>query len=512
MFDPAGDGETPVNEPAAFRYIDLFAGIGGFHAVLDAMGGECVYAVEIDKAAQDVYEANWGLRPLGRNDKGDITIDAPDDESKPVNVPPHDVLVAGFPCQPFSKSGKQQGMDETRGTLFFNIMRIVRAQQPVVVLLENVRNLAGPRHEHEWAVIIDKLRDAGYVVSSDPAIFSPASLAPEFGGHPQTRDRVFIAATRVKPRAETDRYREKVADERLPYTLPDPKGEWDPITLGDIRMDREWDLRDDLPLDWDVREDGTVSDTEWGWIKHWDAWVHKTREMYASNADHDGVEARNLPGFPVWANVWTKDEDERERALHDAREMKWKVSHLTNNYRLYDDLLAYDADWTAHWLGRTRQFPESRQKFEWQAQRATSVGKCVISLRPSGIRVKRLTHLPALVAISQTPIIGPLKRRLSIAEGARLQGLPDGFRWPQKDAATWKQLGNGVNTGVVARALWAQVNRDEDLLENDERGWAVHDAVTKTLAGDGALKKSIAAAWKRGQERLAESATDADLA
>jgi len=112
-----------------------------------------------------------------------------------------------------------------------------------------------------------------------------------------------------------------------------------------------------------------------------------------------------------------------------------------------------------------------------------------------------MTHLPALVAISQTPIIGPLQRRISITEGTRLQGLPEGFLWPRPSAATWKQLGNGVNTGVVARALWAQVSRDADLLENDVRGQAVYDAVTKSLSDDPTLKTKIAAAWRRAQER-----------
>lgn len=131
----------------------------------------------------------------------------------------------------------------------------------------------------------------------------------------------------------------------------------------------------------------------------------------------------------------------------------------------------------------------------------------MISLRPSGLRVKRLTHLPALVAISQTPIIGPLERRLSLVEGARLQGLPDNFSWAeQKSAATWKQLGNGVNTGVVAQALAKQVERDRDLLELDLDGQAVLTAISKTMADTGGdLRGRIAQAVERGQARAAAS-------
>ncbi|MBM3682465.1 MAG: DNA (cytosine-5-)-methyltransferase, partial [Actinobacteria bacterium] len=149
----------------AFTFIDLFAGIGGFHAALGAMGGKCVYASEWDKDSARIYERNWNLKP-----DGDITLAANDEV---MEVPEHDVLVGGFPCQPFSKSGKQMGMEETRGTLFWNIAKIIEARKPTLVLLENVRNIAGPRHIHEWKVIIKTLRDLGYRVSEEPMVVSP---------------------------------------------------------------------------------------------------------------------------------------------------------------------------------------------------------------------------------------------------------------------------------------------------------------------------------------------------
>lgn len=164
-----------------FKFIDLFCGIGGFHQALSGLGGECVFASDIDRHCQDVYERNYGLRPVG-----DITkVDASD-------IPEFDVLCGGFPCQAFSCAGKQLGFDDpTRGTLFFEIMRIVHHHHPKYVFLENVRNLLSHDDGNTWRVIHDCLDEAGYNVNPLPIVFSPHWL-----GIPQHRERVFIIAFR----------------------------------------------------------------------------------------------------------------------------------------------------------------------------------------------------------------------------------------------------------------------------------------------------------------------------
>ena len=450
------------------RYADLFAGVGGFATALRAMGIGHSYAVEIDEAAARVYQLNHGHSPLG-----DITQDATDTH---VTVPHHDVLTGGFPCQPFSKSGAQRGMDEVRGTLFFNIEAIIREHRPTLVVLENVRNLAGPRHRHEWEVIIDHLRNAGYQVSAIPAVFSPHKIKPEFGGTPQVRERVFITATLV-PEGQ-------VAD-------PDPK----PIELPPhVLMDREWDLLEDLPLEPTFTAPGTeLSESEREWIDHWDQLVRAMWAWRRGQALATGETLRRLPGFPIWADSWVSEKQHRQQL---ATAPAWKADFLRKNYDLYQSLKeVLGADYMARWLRVVRTFPESRRKLEWQAQDASSMWDCVISLRPSGLRVKRPTHLPALVAITQTPIIGPLQRKLSAREAARLQGLPDEFVFGgQRDALTFKQMGNGVNVGVVWNVVKAHVERDKDLLLATTEGAALydlisgapdspHDAVTRLFTG-----------------------------
>lgn len=416
----------------SFTFVDLFAGIGGFHAALTAMGGKCVYAVEIDAAAAEVYESNWGINPLG-----DITEDANDDT---VVVPRHDVLCAGFPCQPFSKSGAQRGMDETRGTLYWNILKIIEARRPAIVLLENVRNIAGPRHRQEWIVIVETLRSQGYRVSDTPAVFSPHLLPPDRGGRPQVRERVFIAATRL-PKGKG------LSLEAEPVVTNRPVAGWDPQT---------WDLEEDLPLDPNHEVEGCdLSDAERLWIDAWDEFVRLMRQERRG---------RPLPGFPIWADHWVTND---VLATEDLRGIpKWKVDILVKNADFYSAHQETLDDWADRWGVFTEAFPPSRRKLEWQAQMTPRLWDAVMHFRPSGIRAKRPTYLPALVAITQTSIIGGRGRRLSPREAARLQGLPEWFDFGDQPASsTYRQLGNGVSIGAVWHVLKSLAERDHNVLK-----------------------------------------------
>ena len=157
-----------------FKFIDLFAGIGGIRIPFEEIGGKCVFTSEFDKFAQQTYEANFGEKP-----SGDITLINEKD------IPSHDVLLGGFPCQAFSQAGKREGFDDTRGTLFFDVARILSFHQPKAFLLENVKGLKNHDQGRTLKTIIRVLNKMDYNLHVEV-------LNAKHFGLPQNRERIFI--------------------------------------------------------------------------------------------------------------------------------------------------------------------------------------------------------------------------------------------------------------------------------------------------------------------------------
>jgi len=168
----------PTPTPSKFKFIELFAGIGGMRIPFHEMGGECVFSSEIDPACQKIYELNYGVKPAG-----DITRIAPE------SIPDHNILLAGFPCQAFSIIGLQNGFADARGVLFFYIERILREKRPSGFLLENVKRLRSHDNGRTFAVIQKKLIDLGY------HIHTRVLNSLDFG-LPQKRERTYIVGFR----------------------------------------------------------------------------------------------------------------------------------------------------------------------------------------------------------------------------------------------------------------------------------------------------------------------------
>ena len=215
--------KVPFEKPeiAKFRFIDLFAGIGGIRIPFQELGGDCVFTSEWDKFAQKTYRLNFGDEP-----QGDIT------QINEKDIPDFDVLLAGFPCQPFSQAGLKKGFADTRGTLFFEIERILKEKKPKAFLLENVKQLKGHDRGRTLQVILKHLDDLNYYVRYE------VLRAGDFGV-PQNRERIYIVGI------SKDRF---ILPEDYEFEFPAPSHE--KTRVGNI-------------LEQEVDEKFTISDALW---------------------------------------------------------------------------------------------------------------------------------------------------------------------------------------------------------------------------------------------------------
>lgn len=378
-----------------FKFIDLFSGIGGFHQAMESFGGKCVLASDIDAAAIAVYKNNYHIN-------SDINVRDIKDEM----VPDHDVLCAGFPCQAFSKAGKQEGfLDQTRGTLFFEVARILKAKHPKYVMLENVQNLVSHDNGNTYRVICETLKSLGYRIPGNPLILSPFNF-----GVPQVRPRVYIPG------------------------VYDPENAQKPLELdfGELKDKSECSILD-------ILEDNVT-----------DPWyqldTHTVEVLTAWDEFHKGVDVKVI-GFPVWS--WCFNEREANKALSAPDIPGWKAGFIEKNLNLYHRNKEFIDSWLKKWKN-LKDFTATEKKFEWQAGASyESIWDCVIQSRPSGIRVKKPDCFQALVAIVQVPIIGPKRRYMTVREAARLQSFPESFIPDENKQAAFKQFGNSVNVRVL---------------------------------------------------------------
>lgn len=383
-----------------FKFIDLFAGIGGFHQAMVQLGGQCVYASEIDKFCIERYKENYN-------------IDADHDITKinPEEVPDHDVLCGGFPCQAFSKAGKQKGFEETRGTLFFYIEKILQAKKPKYIVLENVRNLVSHDNGNTWKVIRQHIIDCGYRITENPIIISPHQL-----GIPQLRERVVILG--VYDPDNTDKYLN--------------------IDLGTMKDKKDNSIESILEPN-NNEDKYKISKQEERVLSAWD-------EFYKM------IDLKVI-GFPIIVDFFD--------GHIDPDYPNWKKQFVEKNHALY----VLNKNAIDRWIKKWKvyeTFTPTQRKMEWQAGSSIeSIWEGLIQFRPSGVRVKSPNCFPALVAMVQVPIVGKYKRRLTIREAARLQSFPDSFIFDSNDHQAYKQFGNAVNVNVIKTSAEALFNYKE---------------------------------------------------
>lgn len=385
-----------------FKFIDLFSGIGAFHQALQALGGECVFASDIDKYAIDTYYENYNM------DSAHNIIEVREED-----IPEHDVLCGGFPCQAFSTAGHKKGFEDTRGTLFFEIARILKYHKTKYIILENVKNLLGHDNGNTWKVIKNTLIDLGYILTEEPIVMSPNYL-----GVPQLRERVFILGlhssqlSKINPNLVYERNNikylniNKISKKEAPETSI--------YSVLDILSDAE-------------NEKYKINEYEEFTLTAW-------------NEFHQNIEPKIL-GFPVWTFEFGETYDYSEFP-------KWKQEYIRKNRKLYLDNKKFIDAWMKKY--DVYNFKLRDKKFEWQAgDKYDSVWETSIQLRQSGIRCKKPDYFPTLVAMVQTPIIGKYKRRMTPREVARLQSFPDDFIINRDLHQAYKQFGNSANVEII---------------------------------------------------------------
>jgi len=413
------------------RFVDLFAGLGGFHLAAKRLHGQCVFASEIDEKLRPTYEANFGIEPGG--DIRDID---------PRDVPQHDLLCAGFPCQPFSKAGEQMGWkDAVRGTVFFNIVEILRHHEPEFVVLENVAHFVRHDKGNTYAKVKRALEKLGYDVRH-------AQLSPHRFGVPQIRERMYMVGRLGGLNG---------------FKWPEAQTRGDELSIRDVL---ERSPSDAVGLSQQVTE----------CLETWQQFLGLFPEQ------------EQLPSFPIWSMEFKATYPYTEDSLYKVplRRLRksggsfgkslnkwyrqqiiervpsyargddgvfphWKQQFIRQNRRLY----RRHRKWINPWLPKIKMFPASLQKLEWNCKgEERDIWKYVVQFRASGVRVKRATTAPSLVAMTttQVPIIAWERRYMSVRECARLQSMGELKHLPA-GATARAALGNAVNVKVAGLVL-----------------------------------------------------------
>ncbi len=436
-----------------YTFIDLFAGLGGFHLALSELGHKCVFASELREDLKRLYNINFP----GTRIEGDIT------KIKPSDIPAHDILCAGFPCQPFSQAGKRQGFNDEkeRGNLFYTICDIIDEHHPRYIMLENVSNLKGHDGGNTWATIKRMLEDRDYEVQE--RILSPH----QFGIIPQHRKRIYIVC-------EHHKY-----GHLEHFHFPEPNKRF----TCDITKIIDTNTPDYIPLKAETREQ----------LALWQEFIDQT-------INH----GQRIPRFPIWAMEFGANYKFKEKApaFQTMKELQgrkghlgnlihgntkdtclsclpiyaqtakskvfpnWKIRYIEQNRTFYNT----NKEWLDEWINKVRHLENSHLKLEWNCgDDAEPVLKDkIIQFRASGIRVKLPTFSPALNLVgTQIPIFPWVKlpketlkpgepdegRYMTRREAAKLQGMlklkfgDDSFAL--SIPRSFEALGNAVNVTVV---------------------------------------------------------------
>jgi DNA (cytosine-5)-methyltransferase 1 len=423
------------------KFIDLFAGLGGFHLALGNLGHECVFASELNGELRELYKKNHKTTIEGDINEVDIN-----------SIPAHDILCAGFPCQPFSQAGTRLGLNDPKnGNLFYKIMEILEKHKPEYVFLENVPNLKGHDDGNTWTVIHNELSQL-YDVKEE-------ILSPHHFGIPQHRSRFYIVG-RLKTKGGLD------------YFEFPKKEEHENISIRDIIIEDDADymtLRENTQKHLEVWQE-FLDNLKPDEVPRFPIWamefgadypyegkapvkLRKTDLEYRKGTFGKKINGNSLDDMllclPIYAQNGVK---EKQTEFPD-----WKKYYIRANRAFYEK----HKNWLNDWIPKIQEFENSHQKFEWNCGDKVPlvINDKIVQFRPSGIRVKMPTYSPALVlTTTQIPIfpwvITPNKekgRYMTKAEAKKLQCMDGLKELPPTIAKAFRALGNAVNVGVVQK-------------------------------------------------------------
>jgi DNA (cytosine-5)-methyltransferase 1 len=437
------------------RFIDLFAGIGGFHLALRSLGHECVFAAEIDDTLRQLYERNFDLPAAG-----DLrSIGA-------AEIPNHDVLCAGFPCQPFSKAKKgQPGLDEPKlGDLYLQIHRVVSYHHPQFLILENVPNLEKHDDGQTWEEIRKLFEAEGYHISIK-------KLSPHEFGIPQIRERIYIIGSlaplngfRWPEKTRTEASIHSILDKHPPEARRLPEQVSRCLDVWQEFLDR-------------VPKNEKVPHPLWS-MEFGATYPYQLTTPHAMDLEnlrrYRGAHGRPLSAGKTEKQVF--DLLPSHARTEQVRFPRWKIKFIHKNREFYE----CHKGWLSDWIERIRVFPSSFQKLEWNCQEKDlhkeirHIDRCVVQFRPSGVRVKRPTTAPSLVAMTatQVPIITWEERYMTPTECKRLQSMDNLKYLPERATKAYEALGNAVNVEIAKLVAEALLNTQRNPpLEEDNTGW-----------------------------------------
>lgn len=404
------------------KFIDLFAGLGGFHTGFMNSGYECVFACELEPHLRELYHKNYGIKP-----HGDIT--KVDEKC----IPEHDVMCAGFPCQPFSLAGKKKGSEcPESGKLIDHVIRIAKHHQPKFIVLENVPNILTIANGSFWDYMQSSFRKIGYKL--EYKIISPVDV-----GIPQNRKRVFIIGSKLSEEAFTWPDCNQLDKQSL-FDILDDQHESKPLEPKKIELLLHWQS---LLSKIDLGKFSSISlvAPEFGANYPLDFTSLSLEKM----REYKGAYGVSLVNCETWPEILEH--------LPSYCQKNQKIPNWLEKSVKYSRLIySKNSETIDIWSKSIDKVNNSWQILEWRGKHFEhDIYKHIVQFRASGIRILKPETAPSLISMTPTqiPIIPLQNRYISAHEAAKLQNLHELENLPEGLIKSFKALGNAVNAKVV---------------------------------------------------------------